>query len=284
MTDIHQHSQDHDLVLPTYIGYHHWTKQLVKEKVERDPLIQKATVYDDKYRFCSNTIAIYNFENNPVFGKYKTVIIDYKKGFVLYKKATRSILRSYSTGTLLSGLYLQKFIARNIGLRCYHSISLIHLVFFSLQTYTKNNTDWVGLHFFQNFSVEDNTIKFLSIPLRGINYVFTFEHNNPLIHQRIRDSLMHNSCLSRKVHEYHSAVAWDCDKQAHETGSMIFNPNFLAKTRFLTYFTLKRIADEIGHDWICIYMKHVAEEYNLKCWNEDHKYFYSFLKRKHQNY
>ena len=87
MTDIHQNSQDHDLVLPTYIGYHHWTKQLVKEKVERDPLIQKATVYDDKYRFCRNTIAIYNFENNPVFGKYKTVIIDYKKGFVLYKKA-----------------------------------------------------------------------------------------------------------------------------------------------------------------------------------------------------
>lgn len=165
MTDIHRHSQSCDWVLPTHIGYHHWTKQLVKEKVERDPLIQKATVYDDKYRFCRNTIAIYNFEDNPVFGKYKTVIVDYEKGFVLYKKASRSILRSYSTSTLLSGLCLQKFIARNIGLRSYLSISLVHLIFFSMQTYTKNNTDWVGLHFFQDFYVGDGTIDFLSIPI-----------------------------------------------------------------------------------------------------------------------
>ncbi len=77
---------------------------------------------------------------------------------------------------------------------------------------------------------------------------------------------MHNSCLSRKAHEYYETLAWDCDDHAHDTGSMIFNPNFLAKTRSLTYFTLKHIADEIVHDWICIYMKHVADEYDLKCW------------------
>lgn len=284
MTDIHRHSQSRDLVLPTHNGYRHWNKQLVKESVESYPSIKRITVYDDKYHFCRNTVAIYNFEDDPIFDKYKTVIINVKKGFVLYKKTTRALLRSYSTKTLLSGLGLQKFIARNIGLHSYHSIFLVHLVFFSMHTYTKKNTDWVGLHFFQDFFVGDNTIDFLSIPIQEINYVFSFEHNNPQIHQRIRDSLMHNSCLSRKIHEYHKAVAWDCEDHAHDTGSMIFNPDFLTKTHSLTFHTLKHIADEIIHDWIYIYMQHVADEYELECWVEDHKYFYSFLKRKHQNY
>lgn len=131
MTDIRLYSQYKRLVLPTQPEYRHWSKTLIKKRIEEDPIIRDITVHDDKYHFCPSTVAIYNFKDEPILGKYKTVIIDVEQGIILCKKSTRSILHSYSTKVLLSGLSLQKLIARNMGLVSYHSLSLVHLVFFS---------------------------------------------------------------------------------------------------------------------------------------------------------
>lgn len=106
-----------------------------------------------KYHFNPNTIAIYNFADNPMFGKYKTVVLDKQDGIVISVKSSKSVLHKYTKHVLISGLSLQKSIARILGLASFHSISLVHLVFFSLHAYSKRNTDWVGLHFSEDFDM-----------------------------------------------------------------------------------------------------------------------------------
>lgn len=284
MTAIRLISQDYKLILPTQPEYRHWSKILIKERIEKDSIIRDITVHDDKYHFCPSTVAIYNFKDDPILGEYKTVIIDVEQGIILSRKSTRSILHSYSTKVLLSGLSLQKFLAKNIGLISYHSLSLVHLVFFSMHTYTKNNTDWVGLHFFQNFFASDNTIEFSSIPIDGINFTFSFDHKNPCIHQRIRESLMHNATLLHQAHHYHESIVWKCNGRSHHTGSMIFNPYFITRTHSLVSPNFKYIIDQMIHDWHYIYVKHIAHEYDMSYLIKDHPLLYQVVKRKRQNY
>lgn len=285
MNDIQlfESKQKPKIILPTQPEYRYWSKKLLKERVEGDPVIRDITVHDDKYHFCPSTIAIYDFHDEPLLGKYSTAIIDTENGIILCKKSTRSILRRYSTKVMLSGLSLQKLIAHNMGLLSYHSLSLVHLVFFSLHTYTKHNTDWVGLHFFRDFIIGDDIINFISIPIGGITYAFSFNHHNPCIHQRIKESLVHNATLSHQAHDYHESIAWACDRASHNNGSMIFNRNFRPQSRLITP-TLKHIIDQMIHDWHYIYMKHVANEYDMEYLIEDHSFFYRTVQRKRQNY
>lgn len=134
-------------------GYRHWSKQLVEKRLIEDPLVRQYVVHDDEYHFNPNTIAIYNFADNPMFGKYKTVVLDKQDGIVISVKSSKSVLHKYTKHVLISGLSLQKSIARILGLASFHSISLVHLVFFSLHAYSKRNTDWVGLHFSEDFDM-----------------------------------------------------------------------------------------------------------------------------------
>ncbi|MGN1272412.1 MAG: hypothetical protein ACI4T3_04705 [Lactobacillus sp.] len=284
MNDIRLSKQDHKLILPTQPEYRHWSKTLVKERVENDPVIRDITVHDDKYHFCPSTIAIYDFHDEPLLGKYETVIIDTEQGIILCKKPTRSMLHRYSTKVMLSGLSLQKIVARSIGLLSYHSLSLVHLVFFSMHTYTNHNTDWVGLHFFRDFVISDNVIRFVSITIEGYIFVFSFDHHNPCLHQRIKESLVHNATLSYRAHDYHDSIAWACDRTSHKSGSIIFNQNFLPQSRCLIMPSLKHIIDQMVHDWHYIYMKHIADEYDMSYLIEDHSFFYRAVQRKRQNY
>lgn len=113
-------------------GYRHWSKQLVEKRLTEDPLVRQYVVHNDDYHFNPNTIAIYNFADNPMFGEYKTV------------------------------------------------------------AYSKKNTDWVRLHFFEDFDMQKNSITFKSIKNQ---YTLSFDNTNPCIHKRISESLQHNDIL-----------------------------------------------------------------------------------------
>lgn len=173
-------------------GYRHWSKQLVEKRLTEDPLVRQYVVHNDDYHFNPNTIAIYNFADNPMFGEYKTVVLDQKEGIVISTKLSKSVLHKYTKHVLISGLSLQKSIARILGLASFHSISLVHLVFFSLHAYSKKNTDWVRLHFFEDFDMQKNSITFKSIKNQ---YTLSFDNTNPCIHKRISESLQHNDIL-----------------------------------------------------------------------------------------
>ena len=53
------------------------------------------------------------FADNPMFGEYKTVVLDQKEGIVI---STKSVLHKYIKHVLISGLSLQKSIARILRL------------------------------------------------------------------------------------------------------------------------------------------------------------------------
>lgn len=284
MTAIHSNETSTKVNLLTQPEYRHWSKELIKERIENDHRIRRIMVHDDKYHFCKTTIAIYNFREKPLLGEYKTVIMDTKLGIVISKKSTRAILHRYSKNILLSGLSLQKTVAHALNLHAFHSISLVHLVFFSLQAYTKNDTDWVGLHFFRDFCLEDDTIIFESIPINGVLLHFSFNHTSPTIHMRVKDSLLHNALLSKLAHNYHKSVAWECSGRTHQTGSMIFNSDFLSEKTTLLNLTLKHLVDQIIHDWHYIYMQHISNEYDMDYLIQDHPYHYRAVQRKRQNY
>ena len=262
-------------------GYRHWSKQLVEKRLIEDPLVRQYVVHDDKYHFNPNTIAIYNFADNPMFGKYKTVVLDKQDGIVISVKSSKSVLHKYTKHVLISGLSLQKSIARILGLASFHSISLVHLVFFSLHAYSKRNTDWVGLHFSEDFDMQKNPITFKSIKN---HYTLSFDNTNPCIHKRISDSLQHNDILSRITHRYHESISWSCPRSSHKTGSMIFNTDFYNPTDTLIRFDFKHVIDEIIHDWHYIYICHVAREHDLWFLRDEHGYFYGRAMRNRQNY
>lgn len=144
-------------------GYRHWSKKSFKERILADGFIRNITNYNDEYVFSPDTIAIYNFVDDPILGQYKTAILDQRYGIVLSHKSSKSVLHKYTTHVLISGLSLQKSIAHTLKLTAFHSISLVHVVFFSLQTYTKHNTDWVGLHF-----LKITILKMIILPLLAL--------------------------------------------------------------------------------------------------------------------
>lgn len=241
-------------------GYRHWSKKSFKERILADGFIRNITNYNDEYVFSPDTIAIYNFVDDPILGQYKTAILDQRYGIVLSHKSSKSVLHKYTTHVLISGLSLQKSIAHTLKLTAFHSISLVHVIFFSLQTYTKHNTDWVGLHFFEDYNTEDDNITFTSINQK---YSLSFKNTNPNIHKHISDSLQHNDFISSITHEYHISISWPCPLNSHKTGSMIFNTDFFQPLESIIKADLKDIIDQIVDDWHYLYISHIARERDM---------------------
>lgn len=282
MNDVHV---TRGLGLPTQQEYRYWSKEKLIDRLENDEYIRRIVVYDDKYHFNKYTVAIYDFNKNPIFGKFKAVILDKERGIVLCKKHTKSILHKYTKNVLLSGLSFQKAVARILGLTSYHSISLAHMVFFSLQTYGTKNTDWVGLHFFSDYELlEGNIITFASVEINHRYYTFEFEYSTPDIYQRITDSLTHNEMISRMVHAHLESLTWVCDSNTHDTGSMIFNPDYYREIDKVLAFSFKYFVDQVVHDWHYIYMRCIASEYDMKFLLDEHHVFYRKAQRNRQNY
>lgn len=79
--------------LPTDIKYRNWSKDLTKWRIENDAQLAQYITYDNKYRLNKNTLAVYEFKQNPILGKYKAVAFDLNRGIVLSQKSTHAMMQ-----------------------------------------------------------------------------------------------------------------------------------------------------------------------------------------------
>ena len=104
------------LNLPREKEHRVWSKDILRQKVGVDQTINMYLTKDTNYQINRDTIAIYEFQKEPLLGKYKSVIFDCQKGIVLCQDSTRSLFTAFGQKCLLAGLEFQRDFASKLNL------------------------------------------------------------------------------------------------------------------------------------------------------------------------
>ncbi|WEV36838.1 hypothetical protein [Lactobacillus sp. ESL0677] len=181
--------------LPTAKKYRNWSKAKLQEEVQ-SPALSGYLVDDAKYRVNENTLAIYQFQKQPLLNKYKSAIFDLQKGIVLCTSSSRSLINSFTQNNLLGGLEFQREFANWLNQRSHYVIATGKRAYFSMHGYTTGDTDWVALHHMANFrSLGKSTIAFNTVTCRGLTYTFTFTDCTRYISTQVYSSLYYNHAM-----------------------------------------------------------------------------------------
>lgn len=188
-------------ILPYEPKYRIWNSKKTASLVLLDPDLQKYIVIRDEYVFNLNTVAVYNYRDQPLAGKYKCVIFDKQDGIILCSLNTKQILnRSVKDG--YGGILFHKTISDELGFRYYHTISFGHTAFFSTRGYVGNSaTDWAGLHNIANYNTRVNNLILDSVPIKGLTYSFTYNDCTTNIGHHLSNALKLNEVSHQFVHD-----------------------------------------------------------------------------------
>lgn len=105
--------------LPTDIKYRNWSKDLTKWRIENDSQLEQYIKHDNKYRLNKNTLAVYEFKQNPILGKYKAVAFDLNRGIVLSQKSTHAMMQGLMRHAVHCDMIWQRMLAREAGVDIY---------------------------------------------------------------------------------------------------------------------------------------------------------------------
>ena len=109
--------------LPTDIEYRNWSKDLTKWRIENDSQLEQYIKHDNKYRLNKNTLAVYEFKQNPILGKYKAVAFDLNRGIVLSQKSTHAMMQGLMRHAVHCDMIWQRMLAREAGVDIYQGLS-----------------------------------------------------------------------------------------------------------------------------------------------------------------
>lgn len=118
--------------LPTDIKYRNWSKDLTKWRIENDAQLAQYITYDNKYRLNKNTLAVYEFKQNPILGKYKAVAFDLNRGIVLSQKSTHAMMQGLMRHAVHCDMIWQRMLAREAGVDIYQGIVMYNVLYFSM--------------------------------------------------------------------------------------------------------------------------------------------------------
>lgn len=188
-------------ILPYEPKYRIWNSKKVAGLIMSDPDLQKYLTTRDEYVFNLNTVAVYNYRDQPLAGKYKCVIFDKQDGIILCNLNTKQILnRSVKDG--YGGIIFHKTINDELELRYYHTIAFGHTAYFSTRGYVGNPaTDWAGLHNIANYNTRINNLILDSVPIEGLTYSFTYNSCTPDIGRHLSNALKLNEVSHQLAHD-----------------------------------------------------------------------------------
>ena len=202
-----------------------WSKEKIKKEVEAKQGLADYMHEDSTYSINPKMIALYNFADEPLLGKFKAVIFDQEKGIVLCKKSSQQLVHDLFKNKLLFGASFQKYINEMLGFKYHHIISVWQTAYFSLNGYFDQNTDWISLHQMSDYQVRKQVIHFMTVS----GYRFEFSnccHHLPL---RIGEGITHNWILGKIIKESFREMGLHLHtcKRIRRGESILHNENYL---------------------------------------------------------
>lgn len=265
--------------LPTDAEYQVWTAQLLRQKVGKDPKLDKYLVEDKQYCINSETLAVYQFQKQPLLGKYKSVIFDSREGIVLSHRSTSAHLTSFSRKNLLAGLEFQREFANRINLTSHNIIATGRFAYFSLSSYNTGNVDWVSLHQMIKFDISPcKAAVFKTVKNKPVSYIFAFFNCSPFIPGKINDGLYFNHALYElSTAHLEEKSGWKVKKTRGK--SLVDQTDYFHPHPSLENINIKEIIIDLLDKKHARYGRYFAEYYELPQVPEDHKSIYPSSQR-----
>lgn len=236
--------------LPKAKKYRVLSKEKITEYLKQRSFI-KYVHEDSNYRFNKDVIAVYNFEDQLLNGKYASFIIDAKKGFILSKKTPKRMLHHMFNHQLLANVSLQKMINQILNIKFHHGVSLWQYAFASINGYCDKSSDWVGLHQMVDYKCKARAVVLTSKKIHGVQYQFVFEHGQKHFAKRLNEAITHNWVMSKLIENTIAQHGWhihECGKISQEK-TLLTNEDYLIKKDIVKddEHLLKELVDQMRH-------------------------------------
>ncbi len=265
--------------LPPSKDYPIWSERLLRQRIAEDKKILDYLVFDEEYCVSASTIALYQFQNQPLWGKFKSAIFDSKCGIVLSGRSTKSHLTSFAQKCLFAGLEFQREFARQIGLAGHNVIATGRLAYFSTRSYNTSNLDWVALHQMADYQpLQNHTFVFETVSISDNKYLFAYRNCSRHLTEKICNSLFFNHALYvLNSNHLEQNLGWRVRK-FHGKSLIDQSANFHPH-QSLANLSLKSIMTEVLDKKHLRYGNCLADFYELPQMTEAHKKAYYSSKR-----
>lgn len=258
--------------LPTDIKYRNWSKELTKRRIENDSQLEQYIKYDNKYRLNKNTLAVYEFKQNPILGKYKAVAFDLNRGIVLSQKSTHAMMQGLMRHAVHCDMIWQRMLAREAGVDIYQGIVMYNVLYFSMHAFSGNFfTDWI-----KDFHVKrhDQAI-FNSIALNenGLVYNFAFDSPKPNLTKIIGQYLFHNHYYSDLYYQ-HMLQENNLRVTVINSDSILHNSNYYVQLDLYAIDSFKKLADKFYNHVLNLHLLTIVKEFKpLDYLHREHHFF-----------
>ncbi|RVU69807.1 MULTISPECIES: hypothetical protein [Lactobacillus] len=188
-------------------------KQHIRHLVEKMQEYSNLIKIDNRYQFkLDSLLAIFNYHENPIKDKYRTVVLDKDGQFIVTTQSTRQLINQLLRDYTIGGMKLQNHFAGTLGYKRYHVISLGRVAFFSLKGNSRDNSDWVALHFIKKYNCKvtpkSAKLSFSTVKLEGLTYNIVFNKVLRNIERRLIESIRHNHLVHISAWQHLRQLLW----------------------------------------------------------------------------
>ncbi|BDR61100.1 hypothetical protein [Lactobacillus xylocopicola] len=263
--------------LPAGDKYRNWSKQLLRQQVGHDQVLDQYLTGGQNYCINAKTLAVYEFQQQPLLGKYKSVAFDSQEGIVLSQRSSSALLTAYGKQCLLAGIEFQREFARQINIKGRNTIATGRLAYFSMRSYNAGNVDWVALHQMASFKVvKQYTINFVSIGPGGC--VFTFNNCTNRIHDRLRTGLLYNHYLCKLgLAHLEERLGWKVKPPSGP--SLLDQSDYFHPHQSSSDLSLNAILQDLLNKKHSRYAQYLADYYEQAYLTESHRVIYHLSQR-----
>lgn len=268
--------------LPSNENFKTWSKELVKARLTSAATIEGLIPFiqeNNLYQLNENMLVLYDFHENPISGKYESVILDKKDGIILCRKNSRQLVNHFLKHRLILGAVLQKRLQKELGFYYRHTISLGEIAYFSLRAHSERHTCWIGLHHMQTVQQENGRVTF-SYQENGYSYNFEFEDCAPNMYKRLGEAITHNHVLGQMLVGYAKSHGFHLNLCKCRKNSLVANQEYFYLTKIQNALNLTELAEEAIEEFHRNYGRHCADFFDIKDWQiNDHNLFYRLSRR-----
>lgn len=246
--------------LPLKAEYRKWSKTLIRERIGKDALLDQYLITDPDYCINPDTLVLYQFQHQPLFGEYKSVIFDRRKGIVLSRRSSSALFTAFSRRNLLAGLEFQRYLARRFNFRGSNVIATGRLAYFSTRSYNRGNIDWIALH--RMVDASDLSISSLAFKTIDYNYCFIFDQCSRYIGTQLSRSLTYNHVLFKLIHTHlQDSLGWQIKQPKGQ--SLIDQTDYFFPSPVTDNHQLKDAVMELLHQKQLQYINELSDYYEL---------------------
>lgn len=268
--------------LPDNEDLNNWSKDLIRQRLETTAITSDLVPFvseNSNYELNENMVALYDFHQRPIRGKYQTVIFDKKDGIILCQKNSRQLINHLLKDQMILGAVLQKKLQKELGFYYRHTISLGEIAYFSMRAHSEKHTSWIGLHHMQTVQQEDGKVTF-SYQENGCSYNFEFEDCAPHLYKRLAEGITHNHVLGQMLVKYANSHGFHLNLCKCRKNNLVANQEYFYLTKIQNAMNLTELAEEAIEEFHKNYGRHCADFFDIKDWQvQDYNLIYRLSRR-----